>query len=96
MLGRCQTGSVCICRLLPPTPSQRDRAAVATQFLTVTLPSAANQLPAPPGPSFQTPSPPLRSPAPQNDPRNSGFSPNWSNSSILMVNMFPHKIFFFK
>lgn len=43
-----------LCRLLPPTSSQRYWAAVATQFLTVTLPSAANQLPASQSPSFKT------------------------------------------
>lgn len=40
-------------RLLPPTSSQRYWAAVATQFLTETLPSNANQLPSQ-SPSFKT------------------------------------------
>lgn len=47
-----------LCCLLPPTPSHRYWAAVATQFLTVTLPSAANQLPASQSPSFKTHKPP--------------------------------------
>lgn len=43
-----------LCRLLPLPCSRRCWAAVATQFLTVTLPSAANQLPASHSPSFKT------------------------------------------
>ena len=56
--SRCQRRTVCVsssklCCLLPTTSSQRYWAAVATQFLTVTLPSTANQLPASQSPSFK-------------------------------------------
>lgn len=54
-----------LCCLLPPAPSWRYWAAVATLLLTVTLPSAANQRPAASSPSFQTRRrPSLRSPQP--------------------------------
>ncbi|KAI9532541.1 hypothetical protein NQZ68_031243 [Dissostichus eleginoides] len=69
--GPAETSSVFVsstglCRLLPPTLSQRYGAAVATQFLTVTLPSAANQLSALQSPSFRLspPRPPACGAAP--------------------------------